>query len=413
MTPGLLDGDLSAIDLADPETFVRSDTDEMWRRFRTEAPVHLHPETGHGPPFWVLSRHADVRAFYQDDERFSSHHGNMLTSLHKPHGDPAAGMMLALTDAPRHSAMRAILVKAFSPRSRELIVNRLQDRVDALLREAAERREVDFARDVAERVSMGTICDLIGIPAADHDMLLGLSREALSSDEADQTDEQAWAARNELLLYCQDVADERRRRPTDDLMGAMASCVVDGRPMTIDELVVNCYGLILAGDQTSRLAMVGGVLALTGHPEQWESLGSGRVRMATAVDEVLRWTTPVMHVGRIARTDVRVGGHTVRKGDIVTGWNTSANRDAEVFADPDTFDLGRAPNPHLSLGYGPHFCFGAYLGRAEVGAVLTTLRRTVDSVQSRGEPTPLYSTFLRGYGSLPVELIPKRGRASS
>lgn len=401
-------GVLATVDLTDPVTFVRLDMTEVWRRFRREEPVHLHPETEHGREFWVLSRYQDVRALYQDDERFTSRSGNMLASLQKPHGDPAAGMMLALTDAPRHNTMRAILLKAFSPRSREFIVSRLQERVDALLGRAMDG-QFDFAKEVAERVSMGTICDLLGFPATDHDMLLDLSRETLSSDDADQTDEQVWAARNELLLYCQDFAEERRRDPQDDLVSAMATCRIDGVPMTVDEMVVNCYGLILAGDQTSRLAMVGGLLAFTRFPEQWAALKAERVPLASAVDEVVRWTSPVMHVGRTARTDVEIDGRTIRKGDIVTGWNTSANRDGEMFDDPETFDLARTPNAHLAFGMGPHFCFGAYLGRAEVGAVLKTLCRTVEEIEPCGEAKPLYSTFLNGYSSLPVELTPKAG----
>jgi len=400
------DLDLAAVNLADPLTFTRFDMDEVWRRFRTEAPVHLHPQTEQCSPFWVLSRHKDVRALYQDDERFSARQGNMLASLQKPHGDAAAGMMLALTDAPRHKIMRSILLKAFSPRIREFIVSRLEERIEALLRDAMSNGPFDFAKDVAERVSMGTICDLLGFPATDHDMLLDLSREALSSDEVGQTDEQAWTARNELLIYCSDFAEERRRDPADDLVSAMAAAMIDDEPMTMDELVVNCYGFILAGDQTSRLAMVGGLLAFTRFPEQWAGLKTGRVQPVTAADEVVRWTTPVMHVGRTARTDVEIDGWRIRKGDIVTGWNTSANRDDAAFADPFAFDLARTPNPHLAFGFGPHFCFGAYLGRAEVGAVLKTLSRTVDGIELRGDPKPLYSTFLQGYSSLPVELIP-------
>jgi cytochrome P450 len=403
---GVPDVDLAAVNLTDPVTFTRFDMDELWRRFRTEAPVHLHAETEQCARFWVLSRHKDVRALYQDDERFSSRPGNMLTSLLKPHGDPAAGLMLALTDAPRHSIMRSMLLKAFSPRIREFIVDRLQERIEGLLRDAIDNGPFDFAKDVAERVSMGTICDLLGFPATDHDRLLDLSRESLSSDELGQTDEQAWTARNELLLYCFDFAEKRRRDPADDLVSAMAAAEIDGEPMTIDELVVNCYGLILAGDQTSRLAMVGGLLAFTRYPEQWAALKAGRVRPVAAADEVVRWTTPVMHVGRTARTDVEIDGRLISKGDIVTGWNASANRDDAAFADPGAFDLGRTPNPHLAFGFGPHFCFGAYLGRAEVGAMLEALGRTVAGIELRGDPKPLYSTFLQGYGSLPVELIP-------
>jgi cytochrome P450 len=397
--------DLAAVDLADPLTFSRLDMGGVWRRLRAEAPVYRQPERPDCPAFWVLSRYRDVRGLYQDDERFVSAPGNMLASLRKPHGDPAAGKMLALTDAPLHPQLRSLLVKPFSKRVREFVVHRLQERVEQLLAEAMRAGTFDFARDFAERVSMGTIGDLLGFPVEDHAWLLDLSRESLSSDEADQSAEQAWTARNELLLYCAEHAQRRRRDPGEDLVSAMAVGTVNGRALTLDELTLNCYGFILAGDQTSRLAMVGGLLALIRYPQQWSALKSGRVPASSATDEVLRWTTPVMHVARTARTDVEIEGHVVREGDIVTAWNASANRDEEVFTDPDTFDLGRTPNPHLAFGYGAHFCFGAYLGRAEVSAALRALCRAAQHVELRGEPRPLYSTFLQGYSSLPVRVV--------
>jgi cytochrome P450 len=397
--------DLAAVDLADPLTFSRLEMGDVWHRLRAEAPLYRQPERPDCPPFWVLSRYRDVRALYQDDERFVSAPGNMLDSLRKPHGDPASGMMLALTDAPRHQQLRSMLLKPFSRRIREFVVHRLQERVEQLLTDAMREGTFDFARDFAERVSMGTIGDLLGFPVADHARLLDLSRESLSSDEAEQTAEQAWTARNELLLYCSEHAERRRRNPGDDLVSAMAEGAIDGTPMTLDELTLNCYGFILAGDQTSRLAMVGGLLALIHSPAQWTALKSGRVNVSSATDEVMRWTSPVMHVARTARTDVDIDGRLVRAGDIVTGWNASANRDDEVFTDPDTFDLGRTPNPHLAFGYGAHFCFGAYLGRAEIAAVLRALCHTAAHVELRGEPKPLYSSFLQGYSSLPVRLV--------
>lgn len=395
--------EIDSINLADPRTFSRDDLHEVWRRFRTEAPVYHHPETEAGPSFWVLSRHEDVRTLYQDHESFSSSSGNMLVSLHKPGGDPAAGMALALTDAPRHNAMRSTLLKAFSPRIRDLIVNRLQQRVDGLIEGVLGRGPVDFARDVAEKVSMGTICDLLGFPSSDHDDLLALSRQALSSDEIEQTDQDAWVARNELLLRCQDLVEERRRNPTEDLVSAMTACRVEGEPLTIDQLVINCYGFILAGDQTSRLAMVDSLVAFQEFPRQWEALKHGRCEITRAVDEIVRWATPVMHVGRTVVRDLEFAGSRLRKGDIVTGWNTSANRDDAAFADPGTFDLGRSPNHHLAFGFGPHFCFGAFLGRAEIDAVLRTLTRLVDDIVVHDRKR-LYSTFLHGFSSLTVEL---------
>jgi cytochrome P450 len=404
MTHRRLSEDLRSVNLADPLSFSRPDLHDIWRRFRREAPVYLHPETEKGPSFWVLSRYADVRSLYQDHRRFSSKPGNMLPSLHKPGGDPAAGIALALTDAPRHHAMRSALLKAFGPRSRDLIVNRLQPRVDRLIERVTGAGPVDFAKEVAEKISMGTICDLLGFPAADHDRLLTLSRQALSSDEVDQTDEQAWVARNELLLHCQDLVEARRSHPADDLVSAMVGCLVDGEPMTNEHLVVNCYGFILAGDQTSRLAMVDSLVAFRDFPQEWEALKQGHRDIGSAVEEVVRWASPVMHVARTVVEDVDVGGHTLRAGDTVTGWNTSANRDDAAFEKPDTFNLGRTPNQHLGFGHGAHFCFGAFLGRAEIGALLSTLVRRVDDLYVHSDQPGVYSTFLHGYSSLTVEL---------
>ncbi|MER5882162.1 cytochrome P450 [Streptomyces sp. NPDC001910] len=402
---GIPADDLNRVDLTDPSTFLRTDMEDFWRRVRTEQPVYLHPATDRGSPFWVVSRHADVMAVLQDAERFSSQPGNMMSSLHKPGGDPAAGKILALTDAPRHNAMRTILLKAFSPRIRKGVTDKLQQRVDQILGHAVGTGTFDFAKEVAEVIPMGTICDLLGFPSTDHKYVLDLSREAVSADDEGQTEEDVWLSRNELLIYSQEIIETRREDPQDDLISAMATCRINGEPMTDDEVVVNCYGFILAGDHTSRLAMVGALLAFAQHPDQWRALKEGRISIASAVEEIVRWTTPAMHIGRTATADVTIGGQTIRKGEHVILWITSANRDESVFPDPHRFDLARTPNKHLGFGFGPHFCFGSYLGRAEIAAVLKTLVSRVDRIELTGDPKALYSTFLRGYSSLPVSLI--------
>ncbi|MFC8969969.1 cytochrome P450 [Streptomyces sp. NPDC057094] len=402
---GIPADDLNRVDLTDPSTFLRTDMEDFWRRVRTEQPVYLHPATDRGSPFWVVSRHADVMAVLQDAERFSSQPGNMMSSLHKPGGDPAAGKILALTDAPRHNAMRTILLKAFSPRIRKGVTDKLQQRVDQILGHGVGTGTFDFAKEVAEVIPMGTICDLLGFPSTDHKYVLDLSREAVSADDEGQTEEDVWLSRNELLIYSQEIIETRREDPQDDLISAMATCRINGEPMTDDEVVVNCYGFILAGDHTSRLAMVGALLAFAQHPDQWRALKEGRVSIASAVEEIVRWTTPAMHIGRTATADVTIGGRTIREGEHVILWITSANRDESVFPDPHRFDLARTPNKHLGFGFGPHFCFGSYLGRAEIAAVLKTLVSRVDRIELTGDPKALYSTFLRGYSSLPVSLI--------
>jgi cytochrome P450 len=397
--------DLGPVNLADPATFAGTDLTELWRWLRREHPVYLHPASRHGPPFWVLTRYVDVLSVYKDVERFSSQRGNMLTSL-LAGGDTAAGKLLAVTDPPRHTAVRGQLLQSFSPRVLRSVVGGVQARAERLVADAVAAGGGDFAKDVAERVPIGTICDLLGVPASDQSLLLGLSKRALSSDDANQSRKDVWLARNEILLYFAELAKDRRADPREDVLSALVSCRIDGEPLSDEEVVLNCYGLILAGDETSRLAMIAAVLNFVQYPDQWRALRDGSVSLSSAVEEILRWNTPAMHLGRTALADVTIHGRTIRRGDLVTVWNASANRDEEVFADPDTFDLARSPNKHLAFGYGPHFCLGAYLGRAEVGAVVNALRDTVQTIELRGAPRPLYSTFLRGYSSLPVAFRP-------
>jgi cytochrome P450 len=390
------------VNLADPDTFPDVGLDEYWRLRRAEQSPYLHPATASGPPFWVLSRYRDVLTLYQDHERFSSYAGNMLPSLHKPGGDPAAGKILALTDPPRHTAVRAMLLKSLTPRTRNYIVTQLQNRVNGLIAAAREQGTVDFAAVVAQRIPIATICDLVGFPTEDHALLLEWSMKALAADGDEDVGDDVWAARNDLLLYCAELAEERRAEPRDDLLSALVMGTVGGEPLSTEEVILNLYGLLLAGDQTARMAMTGAVHALAQHPQQWRALKSGDVPMAAAVEEILRWTTPLTHVGRTATTDVEMGGQLIAAGDLVTGWNSSANRDPESFAEPDVFDLVRTPNKHLSLGHGHHFCLGSYLGRAEVTAVLSALCPTVESIELCGIPTRTRSTVLQGFDSLSV-----------
>ncbi|OKK05010.1 cytochrome [Streptomyces sp. CB03234] len=400
----------AGVDLTDPQTFL-NDKDglvSLWREFRREAPVHWHPVRGRAVPgFWVLSRYHDIMEVYRDNKRFTSERGNVLATLLEG-GDSAAGQMLAVTDGRRHRELRNLLLKAFAPRVLEPVVEGVRQRADRLVREAVARGTVDFAQDVAEHIPMATIADLLGVPPADRDYLLSLTKEALSAEEADRSAEDAVVARNELLLYFSDLAEDRRDDPRDDVVSVLATATVDGRPLTEQEIVFNCYSVIIGGDETSRLSMICGMHELIRHPEQWRRLRAGEVTVDSAVEEVLRWVSPAMHFGRRALEDVEIGGRVIRAGDVVTLWNSSANYDEEVFTDPEVFDLGRTPNKHVSFGYGPHFCLGAYLGRAEIHALLSALRTHVEDAALIGPAVPIHSNFLHGYSSLPVSLRPVR-----
>ncbi|AOR31275.1 cytochrome [Streptomyces fodineus] len=397
-------GDLDAVDLTDPRTFVPpgpGDLHDLWQRFRTERPVHHHRPTAGRPGFWALTRYADVLAVYKDNDRFTSERGNVLATLLQG-GDSAAGKMLAVTDGSRHRAIRNLMLRSFSPRALHHVVEQVRTRTRDLLAQVLDRDGFDYAEAIAEHIPMGTICDLMAVPPQDRQPLLDWNKQVLSADSSDGTAEDAWLARNEILLYFSDLARSRRRTPGDDVISALATGEIDGRPLTEEEIVLNCYSLIIGGDESSRMASIGAVLGFLEHPGQWRAFKAGEVGVDSATEEVLRWTTPAMHFGRRALVDVEIGGRTIPAGDVVTLWNSSANFDESVFADPRRYDLGRTPNKHVTFGFGPHFCLGAFLGREELKALLAALRDLVAAVESRGPARRVYSNFLYGYSSLPV-----------
>jgi cytochrome P450 len=251
---------------------------------------------------------------------------------------------------------------------------------------------------------MHTMGDLLDIPAADRPQLVEWNTRTLSRHSSEDSEFESLLARNEILLYISRLAEERRAAPGDDVLSTLAAATIDGRPLTDDEIVLNSYSLILGGDESTRMSIIGGLIALAEHPEQWRRLKDGEVSSDAATEEILRWTTPAMHFGRRALVDVEIGDQVVRAGDVVTLWNASANFDEEVFPDPDTFDVGRTPNKHVVFGHGPHFCLGAFLGRVHVNAMVEALVAMVAGITLLGPPQRLYSNFIQGYSGLPVAL---------
>lgn len=272
------------------------------------------------------------------------------------------------------------------------------------MHEAAERGQCDFARDIASVVPLETICDLLDVPAGDRQEILRLTKSALASDYAAPEASADRMARNEILIYFDNLVQERRKVPGDDPISLMATAKIACQGLDDEDIILNCYSLIMGGDETSRLAMTGAVQALIENPGQWRALKSGNVTLERACEEVLRWTTPTMHFGRTAVRDVDLANRTIRSGDVVTLWFGSANRDETVFTEPDRLELDRSPNKHLSLGYGRHFCLGAYLGRVEIIAMLDGLRTFVARLEQAGTERRIYSNFLSGMSSLPIQI---------
>jgi len=398
--------DLAGLDLGDVRVHAEYDLAAVWRHLRDTAPVHWNASPGSAPGgFWVVTRYADVVSVYRDPRRFSSARGNLLTALLQG-GDSAAGRMIAVSDGPRHSAVRSLLAPTLGPRTLHRLRERVADTTTRLLGEAVRRGRCDFAAEVAAHVPLSTICDLLGVPGPDRPFLREQTSLALGSDTPTQSPAEVWVARNEILLYFRELVRARRGQPADDLVSVLATARVDGEEVSEDEIILNCYSLILGGDETARMSMSGAVAAFAGHGDEWRRLRSGAVDLASAVEEVMRWTSPAMHAGRTVTEDVELHGRHLRAGDIATVWNISANFDEREFDGPERFDLDRSPNRQLSFGYGAHFCLGASLARIEISALLEALRSTVSAIELDGPPQRIYSTFLAGFTSLPVAFTP-------
>ncbi|MEV0266898.1 cytochrome P450 [Streptomyces sp. NPDC050617] len=393
--------------MADPQTFLRYAQSDMWRRLRAEHPVFWNAPRDGRSGFWALTRYDDIMHVYRESSTFLSDRGNVLaTLLHG--GDSAGGKMLAVTEGSRHRELRKVFLKAFSPRTMSTVAEKVQENAENLVRRAVEMGICDFAEDVAEKLPMRTICDLLGVPESDQGELLILTKKALSVEGDHTTEFDSILARNEILVYFSSLLEEFRKNPREGVIGTFADAQASGSAALSDEeIILNCYGLIIGGDETSRLAMISSVLALVEHPAQWAALSSGSIGSQTATEEILRWATPAMHIGRTALTDTNVSGHPINQGDVVTLWNVSANRDEAVFASPDVLNLSRSPNRHLTFGYGPHFCLGAELGRIEMRAMLDALCRFAAGITLTGTPKRVCSNFLSGISSLPVKFTPR------
>jgi cytochrome P450 len=352
-----------------------------YARLRAEDPVHWCEPWGQ----WVITRFEDVLAVNKDPQRFSSAgwekrfmaelpaEVRKLPNMQRHYGTK----VLSMTDPPEHTRLRRLVVRSFTPRVLEALRPSIEELVQELLDAVAGRPVFDFVEDFAYPLPAIVIARLLGAPDdARHDFMRW-SKDIVDFVGTGHADS-ARALRNETTLrefraFLEPVIQERRAHPRDDLMSILASTGEDGDRLTDDELVSTCIVLLFAGHETTANLLGNGLLALLRHPEQLGRLREEPGLMPTAVEELLRYDSPVQRNRRIALVDVELGRATIRRGDPVMVFMGSANRDAAKFADPDTLDVGRAPNPHQAFGHGIHFCVGAALSRLEAPIALLAL----------------------------------------
>jgi cholest-4-en-3-one 26-monooxygenase len=404
-----------AYDLTDAAFFATGDPYAIWRRMRAEDPVHL-TRGRIKTPFWSVTKHSDVLTVLRNPLIFSSRITPALpadTSIeaHELDHDNGQDKMLVLTDPPLHTALRKSINASFLPRAVAKLEGSARQIAREIVDEVAPRGECDLVTEVAAKFPLAVICNMMNVPRSDWGLLLKWSHMTIASNEPEWQIGTAEETFREGMLristYCRERALERRGKPVEDLLGALGNAVVNGRLWTDEEIAFNGILLVLGGIDTTRTATAGAMLEFIRNPDELARLKGDPALMRTTVEEVLRWTTPLVHARHLATRDTELRGRKIRAGDWVVVWTASANRDEEVFAEPDRFDVGRTPNEHLSFLNGEHYCLGAHLARLELRVMLSELIHSLPGLRLNGPVEWTQSTQVPGIKHMPVKFIPQ------
>jgi cholest-4-en-3-one 26-monooxygenase len=401
---------LSDVDLNDPDNFVAGVPHEMFEVLRREAPVYRHPDQfGH---YWCVTRHADLVEMNRNAKVFSSNRGGTNIPEQSAEDLVMTQSIMLNMDPPDHTKMRKIVNTGFTPRRIRELEQILRTRAATIIDEVAERGSCEFVEEVAAELPLQAIADFLGVPQSDRKLLFELSNNLIGFDDPEFAGnaDSAMDAAGQMFVYAQQMADEHRANPRDDIVSDLLAAEVDGE--RLDDMGFNLFFMLLAvaGNETTRNSISHGMLALMEHPDQRKKLLDDPALLDSAVEEILRWGTPVMHFRRTATEATEIGGQAIEEGDRVVMWHISANRDEAVFDDPYVFDIQRGPNPHLMHvafgGGGPHFCLGANLARAEMRVMFDEILRRLPDMELAGPVDRLRSNFINGIKRIPVEFTP-------
>ncbi|MCJ1681317.1 cytochrome P450 [Streptomyces sp. APSN-46.1] len=406
-------------DVFDPRLYAEGIPYERYRRLRDTHPVAWQEEPEilgwpAGPGFWAVTRHADVVRVLRDHTTYSSWLG--ATQIRDP--DPADLPFLRRTmlnqDPPAHGRLRRLIARAFTPARVDAFAGRVRERARTLLAAARDRAEdgaADLVAAVTDEYALLNLTDLLGVPAADRGLLLEWTVRVIGYQDPEDApapplgpdgrplNPRSPALLGEMFGYARELAAYKRTHPGDDVMTALARAALDP-----EELEMFFFLLTVAGNDTVRSAAPGGLLALARDPDAYRRLADGRAPMDRAVDELLRVHPPVLSFRRTAALDTELAGRTIRAGDKVVVFHASANHDERVFTDPGRLDLGRAPNPHVSFGEGPHVCLGAHFARLQLRSLYEEWRTAMPVPELAGPPRRLVSNFINGITRLPLRV---------
>ncbi|MFG2018465.1 cytochrome P450 [Actinomadura geliboluensis] len=403
----------AGLDLADPNAY--ADDRRLHASLallRRESPVHRVDAPAY-EPFWAITRHEDVLEVERNHQIFLNAPRPLLGTtefdrLNRQRAEQGIALRTLIhMDDPDHRVIRAIGADWFRPRAMRALEPRIKELAKRYVDRLVERGgECDFAQEVAVHFPLYVILSLLGLPESDFGRMLKLTQELFGGDDAEfqrgTTNEEKLQVLLDFFAYFQELTVARRKDPTDDLASAIANARVDGEPLNDFDTASYYVIIATAGHDTTSATISGGLHALIEHPDQLERLRDKPELMPFAVDEMIRWVTPVKEFMRTATRDYELRGTTIREGDAVLLSYPSANRDEDVFDDPFTFDVGRDPNKHLAFGFGVHYCLGAALARMEIRAFYEELIPRLRSIELAGDPVGIATTFVGGLKRLPI-----------
>ncbi len=398
---------LDDIDLANPDTLAAGVPHEYFTRLRNEHPVYWHESDSYPPGFWVCTKYQDVIDIERDAKTFSSARGGALLDDQ----DEGTELMMLNQDPPQHTRLRNLVARGFTPK----VIKGMEPHIREAARQIVDRvatsnEPIDFVPNLAAELPLVVIAELLGIPYEDRQKIFEWSNRLVGANDPEYAGtDRGLNAAMELYAYAQSLADDRRARPMDDIVTTLVTAELDGEKLSDIEFNVFVLLLSVAGNETTRNLISGGMLALMEHPDQRDRLVADLDGLLpTAIEEMLRYVSPVQYFRRTATTDTEIRGVPIAAGDKVTIWYGAANRDEGVFADAQALDVGRNPNEHLAFGgRGPHFCLGASLARMEIRLMFEEILNRLPDMRLAGEPERLRSSLIAGIKHLPVQYTPE------
>jgi len=377
-----------------------------WTWLRHHAPVFWY-ERSNADPFWAITKHADIIELGKQPAIFLNAPRLAVFTNDLPPPPEGESRHLLNMDPPDHARYRRVTSAWFTPRAVREMGEKVARLTKEVLDQAAEKREGDFVRDISARITIAVIAEMLGVPHSDWELMFRWTNEIIAPQDPDFQHgttpyETIERARLDLFSYFHDLSEERRTRPSDDIISVVVGGRVNGEPLPAVELLSYYLLLVVAGNETTRNAMTGGMLAFLENPDQWDKLKRDPRLLDCAVEEIVRWTTPVIQFSRTATRDYELRGTTIREGQSVCLFYPSANRDEEVFGDPFTFRIDRNPNPHIAFGMGEHVCLGAHLARLELRLAFAALRERLEHCELAGPVERVRSSFVGGIKHVPM-----------